>query len=158
MAHLSVGGLHMRNIRVSLREPLQALPTSPASGHMGPALLLGLFPRTVGVFHGAVPLLLWDGMRILVPINIVCLYAAALYLRVRVSCMNTLQKSEEGRLSTALEKRRCQKICLRVTNGPSAETCGTPFIPQIYAVYTSLSFALNLLSMESAPLPTTSYV
>lgn len=110
MAHLSVGGLHMRNIRISLREPLQTLPTRPASGlHMGSAFLLGLFPRTVSVFHGAVPLLLWDGMRILVPINIVCLYAAALYLRVRVSCMNTLQKSEEGRLSTALEKRRCQK-------------------------------------------------
>lgn len=96
MAHLSVSGLHMRNISVSLREPLQTLPTRPASGlHMGPALLFGLFPRTVSVFHGAVPLLLWDGMRILVPINIVCLYAAALCLRVHVSCMNTLQKSEE---------------------------------------------------------------
>lgn len=113
MAHLSVGGFYMRNIRVSFREPLQTLPTRPASGlHMGPALLLSLFTRTVSVFHGAVPFLLWDGMRILVPINIVCLYAVALCLCVRVSCMNTLQQSEEGRSSTALEKRRCQKNCL----------------------------------------------
>lgn len=92
ISHLSVGGLHMRNIGVSFREPLDTLPTSPAGGlHTRPAVLLSLFSRTIGVFNRAVPLLLLDGMNILVPFSIVCLYVAALCLCCHVSNMNTLQ-------------------------------------------------------------------
>lgn len=93
IAHLSVGGLHMRHIGVSFREPLETLPTGPAGRlHTGPAVLLSLFSGTIAVFNRDVPLLWLDGMNILVPFPVVSLCIAAVCLCCRVSYMNTLQK------------------------------------------------------------------
>lgn len=94
-AHLSVGGLHMSNIGVSFREPLETLPTSPAGGlHMSSAVPLTLFSRTCGVFSRAVTLLLLDGMNILVPFSIVCVNTAAFCFCCHVPDMNSLQIKE----------------------------------------------------------------
>lgn len=61
ISHLSVSHLHMRNIGVSFWEPLETLPTSPASGlHTRPAVLLCLLSGTFAAFDGAVSLLLLD--------------------------------------------------------------------------------------------------
>lgn len=98
ISHLSVGGLHMRHIGISFREPLKTLPTSPAGGlHTGPAVLLSLFSGTIAVFHRDVPLLLLDGMNILVPFTVVFLCIAAICLCCRVSYMNTLQTKKVNR-------------------------------------------------------------
>lgn len=92
-AHLSVCGLHVRNVGVSLREPLQTLAAGPAGGlHAGPALLLSLFPGTAAVFHRTVPLLLRDRVGVLVPVDAGGSEAAALPLYHHASRVNTLQK------------------------------------------------------------------
>lgn len=96
ISHLSVGGLHMRHIGVPLRKPLETLPTCPAGGlHTGPAVLLSLFPGTTAVFNRDVPLLLLDGMNILVPFPAVFLDIAAFCLCCCVSYMNTLPKKSQ---------------------------------------------------------------
>lgn len=95
LAHLSVGGLHMRNIGVSFREPLETLPTSPAGGlHRSSALPLRFFSRTCGVFSRAVTLLILDGMNTLVPFSIVCVYTAAFCFCCHIPDMNSLQIKE----------------------------------------------------------------
>lgn len=90
--HLSVVGFHMRNIGVSLREPLETISARPAGGlHARSAVLLCLFSGTICVFNGAVALLLLDEMSSLVPVSVVCLFTALLRLCRHVSYMNTLQ-------------------------------------------------------------------
>ncbi len=85
-------GLHMRNIGVSLREPLETIPTCPAGGlHTRSAVLHGLFSGTICVFNGAMALLMLDRMSILVPVSVICLLTALLCLCRHVSYMNTLQ-------------------------------------------------------------------
>lgn len=91
-SHLSVVRLHMRNVGVSFREPLETLPTRPAGGlHTRSVILLCLFSGAICVFNRAVTLLLLDGMSILVPVSIACLFTAFHHLCGHASCMNTLQ-------------------------------------------------------------------
>lgn len=92
-AHLPVRRLHVRNVGVSLREPLQTLSARPAGGlHAGPALLLSLFPGNAAVLQGAEPLLLRDRVGVLVSVDAVGSEAAALPLRHHASRVNALQK------------------------------------------------------------------
>lgn len=92
ISHPSVVGLHVRNIGVSFREPLETLPTRPAGGlHTRSFVLLSLFSGTICVFNRAVTHLLLDRMSILVPVRIAGLFTFLLSLCCHVSYMNTLQ-------------------------------------------------------------------
>lgn len=98
----------MRNVGVSLREPLQTLSAGPAGGlHPGPALLLGLFPGTAAaaVFQGAEPLLLRDRVGVLVPVGAVGSEAAALPLGHHASRVNTLRKQRSFRDARLLDEQ-----------------------------------------------------
>lgn len=95
--HLPVCALHVRDVRVPLREPLQTLSAGPAGGlDAGPALLLSLLPGTTAVFQRTGPLLLRGRVGVLVPVEPLCSEAAAFALSHHASRVNTLQK--QGRL------------------------------------------------------------
>lgn len=79
---LSVGCLHMRDVRVSFREPLETFSTRPADGLRAcSAVLFHLFFGSVRLFHRAVALLFLGGMNITVPFLAVFPYISILGLR-----------------------------------------------------------------------------
>ena len=96
-SHLSVVGLHMWNVGLSFREPLETLSTRPAGGlHTRSAVLFGLFSGIFQVFNWAATLLLLDGMSILVPVSVVWLFTSLLCLCCHVTYMNVLQNRNGG--------------------------------------------------------------
>lgn len=93
---LCVGRLHVRNIRVSFREPLETHAARPAGG-LGarPAVQLRPFFGTVRLFHGVVALLL-GGMDSVTPLLPVSPYISVLGLCRHVSYMNALRNKDTG--------------------------------------------------------------
>lgn len=89
---LCVGRLHVRNVRVSFREPLETFSTSPAGGLCTcSAVLLCLLFETFCLLRGAVALILLAGVDIAAPFLAVFPYISVLSLRRHVSYMNALQ-------------------------------------------------------------------
>lgn len=91
---LCVGRLHVRNIRVSFGEPLEAHATRPAGG-LGArsAVRLRPFFGTVHLFHGVGALLL-GGMDPVAPLLAVFPHISVLGLRRHVSYMNALRNKD----------------------------------------------------------------
>lgn len=93
---LCVGRLHVRNIRVLFREPLETHATRPAGGLCTrSAVQLRPFFGTHHLFHGVVALL-WGGMDSVTPFLAVFPYISVLGLCRHVSYMNALQNKDIG--------------------------------------------------------------
>lgn len=105
---LCVGRLHVRNVGVSFREPLETFSTGPAGGlRMRSAVLFRLFFDTVWLLRGAVALLLLCEVDVAAPFPAVFPYVSVLGLRRRVSYVNALQNKiirEEKKITQGMKK------------------------------------------------------
>lgn len=89
---LCVGRLHVGNVGVSLREPLETFSTSPAGGlRASSAVLVRLFFQTVCLLRGAVALLLLGRVDVAAPFLAVLPCIPILGLRRHVSYVNGLR-------------------------------------------------------------------
>lgn len=108
-AHLSVVSLHVRNVGISLREPLETLSTCPASGlHTGLAALFHLLPGSIHEFDRTVnlwPLDSWSSFLVLD--SPVCWLTVFFGLWSKDSTMHTLQNRQH--IAKSLERRKKKK-------------------------------------------------